>query len=141
METLAPDTALDHAADAAPPEPATQPASSAPSPGSVAALSGLSALLASGLAACGGGGEATQADPPAAPISAAEAARFLQQAQFSSSDADIAAVRSQGYARWLDAQMQAPSHTSGWDWLVEQGYQQESLRFNGGYADHMMWNQ
>ncbi|HNJ46195.1 MAG TPA: DUF1800 domain-containing protein [Ottowia sp.] len=131
----------DHAADAAPPEPATQPASSAPSPGSVAALSGLSALLASGLAACGGGGEATQADPPAAPISAAEAARFLQQAQFSSSDADIAAVRSQGYARWLDAQMQAPSHTSGWDWLVEQGYQQESLRFNGGYADHMMWNQ
>ena len=141
METLAPDTALDHAADAAPPEPATQPASSAPSPGGVAALSGLSVLLASGLAACGGGGEATQADPPAAPISAAEAARFLQQAQFSSSDADIAAVRSQGYARWLDAQMQAPSHTSGWDWLVEQGYQQESLRFNGGYADHMMWNQ
>ena len=141
METLAPDTALDHAADAAPPEPATQPASSAPSPGSIAALSGLSALLASGLAACGGGGEATQADPPAAPISAAEAARFLQQAQFSSGDADIAAVRATGPARWLDEQMNAPSHTSGWDWLVQQGYQQESLRFNGGYADHMMWNQ
>jgi hypothetical protein len=131
------------------------PPPSAPPHPSVATLTGLSALLATGLAGCGGGGDAEAPAPgqppapgespaplpPAVPFTATEAARFLQQAQFSSSEADIAAVRATGPARWLDEQMNAPSHTSGWDWLVQQGYQQESLRFNGGYADHMMWNQ
>jgi len=160
MDTLAPDTATDPAADAAQrgstPDPAVHlaPPSAPPHP-SVATLTGLSALLATGLAGCGGGGDAEAPAPgqppapgeppaplpPAVPFTTTEAARFLQQAQFSSSDADIAAVRATGPARWLDEQMNAPSHTSGWDWLVQQGYQQENLRFNGGYADHMMWNQ
>ena len=48
---------------------------------------------------------------PATPtnITMAEAARFLQQAQFSSTDADIAAVQAKGYAAWLDEQMSARS--------------------------------
>ena len=71
----------------------------------------------------------------------AEAARFLQQAQFSSTDADIAAVQAKGYAAWLDEQMSARSYTSGWDWLVSQGYRQYGIRFNQHYADHMIWNQ
>jgi hypothetical protein len=148
------------AADVASRGSATDPADRLPPPSapphpSVATLTGLSALLATGLAGCGGGGDAEAPAPgqppapgespaplpPAVPFTATEAARFLQQAQFSSSEADIAAVRATGPARWLDEQMNAPSHTSGWDWLVQQGYQQESLRFNGGYADHMMWNQ
>lgn len=70
----------------------------------------------------------------------AEAARFLQQAQFST-DADIAAVQAKGYAAWLDEQMSARSYTSGWDWLVSQGYRQYGIRFNQHYADHMIWNQ
>lgn len=74
-------------------------------------------------------------------ISATEAARFLQQAQFSSTDADIAAVQAKGYATWLDEQMSAPRYTSGWDWLVSQGYRQHGIRFNGHYTDHMIWNQ
>ena len=80
---------------------------------------------------------------PATPtnITMAEAARFLQQAQFSSTDADIAAVQGKGYAAWLDEQMSARSYTSGWDWLVSQGYRQYGIRFNQHYADHMIWNQ
>lgn len=80
---------------------------------------------------------------PATPthITAAEAARFLQQAQFSASDADIAAVQAQGYAGWLDAQMARGTSTTGWDWLMGHGYNQFSIRYNNSYADHMIWNQ
>ncbi|MBP6666838.1 MAG: DUF1800 family protein, partial [Ottowia sp.] len=87
---------------------------------------------------------ATPSPPaPATPthITAAEAARFLQQAQFSASDADIAAVQAQGYAGWLDAQMARGTSTTGWDWLMGQGYNQFSIRYNNSYADHMIWNQ
>ena len=87
---------------------------------------------------------ATPSPPaPATPthITATEAARFQQQAQFSASDADIAAVQAQGYAGWLDAQMARGTSTTGWDWLMGQGYNQFSIRYNNSYADHMIWNQ
>ena len=73
-----------------------------------------------GLAACGGGGGGkppgstptpTPSTPPPAPvsISEAEAARFLTQASFGPTRADIARVREIGYARWLDEQMDPAS--------------------------------
>ena len=97
------------------------------------------------LAACGGGGggaadgagTTVPALPPAAssssnasanayaypaPASDEDAARFLLQAQFSASDADIAAVRSKGYAPWLAEQMRAPASQTGFDWLNSRGY-------------------
>ena len=104
-----------------------------------AAVLGAAALLE----ACGGGGSGgsssgnptsgatnptptTPSTPPAAPDSALlasfEAARFLQHAQFSSSEAEIAAVKSQGAAAWLDAQMTLNSSTDGYDWLMQRGY-------------------
>jgi uncharacterized protein (DUF1800 family) len=79
--------------------------------------------------------------PPATPITAAEAARFLLQAQLSARDEDITAVQSKGYAAWLDEQMSAPSHTTGWDWLTAQGYNRLDVRYNQHYTDFMMWNQ
>ncbi len=79
--------------------------------------------------------------PAPAPIAPAEAARFLQQAQFSCSDADVAQVQSQGYAAWLDTQMNVPISTSGWDWLLAQGYNRVDVVFNGQYTDFMVWNQ
>lgn len=114
------------------------------------------ALAGAALSACGGGGDGESGTgsassgsgaplPPYAyevrgPDTDAEAARFLQQAQFSSSEAEIAALRGKGYARWLEEQMVAPRYTSGWNWLVSGGYQQTDIRFNN-YADRMMWNQ
>lgn len=52
----------------------------------------------------------------------AEAARFLLHAQFSASEAEIAAVKAKGYAVWLDEQLALPNSQSGWDWLVGKGY-------------------
>src|SRR5574337_1157690 len=111
------------------------------------------------LAACGGGGGSDagasggSAAPNAgltpgqyrytAPASDEDAARFLLQAQFSASDAEIAAVRSQGYAPWLAAQLGAASQT-GVQWLDARGYNavDGNTYFDQSYpADFMIWQQ
>lgn len=76
----------------------------------VAALIVLLPLL---LAACGGGGGGgpitprppTPPPPPPVTISEADAARFLTQATFGPTRADIARIREVGYSAWLDEQM------------------------------------
>ena len=50
------------------------------------------------------------------------AARFLHQAAFGASEADIAAVRSKGYVGWLNEQLNMPMGQTKWDWLVGKGY-------------------
>ena len=74
-----------------------------------------------------------------------EAARFLLQAQFSASDAEMAAVRSQGYAPWLAQQFAAAPSTTGFDWLNARGYATISSTTNyydNSYpGDFMIWNQ
>ena len=71
----------------------------------------------------------------------AEAARFLLQAQFSASIAEIAAVRSLGYASWLDQQFNAPASLTGWDALLSKGYNDSAFAFNTAPADYMVWHQ
>lgn len=74
-----------------------------------------------------------------------EAARFLLQAQFSASDAEIAAVQKQNYADWLAQQFDAPLGQTGWDWLNARGYGQidnTTRYFDHFYpGDYMVWNQ
>lgn len=108
------------------------------------------AAAATLLEACGGGGGGTSTPTPA-PVSDRvtfatdfAAARFLQHAQFSSSEAEIAAVKSSGAAAWLDAQMNLPSTLGGWDWLTKQGY--SAIDSNQFYqmdyqANYMAWQQ
>jgi len=90
-------------------------------PRTAAAVLGASALLE----ACGGG-SATTSTPPTVPdtslLGSYDSARFLQHAQFSSTEAEIAAVKSQGASAWLDAQMALNSSTGGYDWLMQRGY-------------------
>jgi uncharacterized protein (DUF1800 family) len=143
------------------------PASSAPTSSDSTAHSGLtsSAAIAAAvsaaalLAACGGGGGGEEAAPlvisplPAGQLSGLrftqlstdnEAARFLQQAQFSSTPPEIAAVRGEGLAMWLARQYQTPLASSGWDWLESQGYgaiDSKEYYFSTGPADYMLWNQ
>ncbi|MFO1327710.1 MAG: DUF1800 domain-containing protein [Rubrivivax sp.] len=50
-----------------------------------------------------------------------QAARFLLQATLGATDADIAAVRSQGYEAWLDAQIATPPSSGNWAWLESKG--------------------
>ena len=121
------------------------------------------ALLASALlAACGGGGSADAggtASPSIVsstlaanvvgsyktPASDQDAVRFLLQAQFSASDADVQSVRNQGYAAWLDAQFNAPAGMTGFAWLNSRGYDainNATRYYDATYpADYMVWNQ
>ena len=115
------------------------------------------AATAALLQACGGGSagsgtaSSTISGPPTAitptwsPPADSPYARFLQQAQFDSSEADIAAVKSKGYATWLDEQMALPSSPGAWDWLDSRGYSVVDMRefyFAEWYLpDYMIWNQ
>ena len=103
---------------------------------------GLAALAPPALAACGGGGGGTSEQ---ASVSDAQASRFLLQAQFSASDAEIASVRSLGYAQWIESQMVKSSGVLGWDWLNAQGYgdanSPSNFYDNTTPGDYMVWSQ
>ena len=129
----------------------------------------LTALFAStALAACGGGGgdstpgtgaPGTPGTPdtpaPTTPslgnyahpsaTSDNEAARFLLQAQFSASTAEIAALRATTYADWLESQFNAGPSQGGWDWLNQRGYadiSNNTAYYDNSYpADYMIWYQ
>lgn len=89
------------------------------------------------------------ADFPDAVASAAsptdqQAARFLLHAQFSATEPDIAAVKTKGYATWLDEQLAMPNSQSGWDWLVSKGYSAVDTNeyfFANGMYNYMVWYQ
>ena len=136
-----------------PKEPsAAMPTTDRPTRPPAARTIGLSALAAAALAACGGGdeagvasasGDSAQKAASSQAISAEQAARFLHQAQFSSTDDEIEQVRNKGYAGWLDAQMAQPMTQSGWDWLISRGYNSAAgnILDNDAYADFMVWYQ
>ncbi|MCY7312363.1 MAG: DUF1800 domain-containing protein [Pseudoxanthomonas sp.] len=82
------------------------------------------ALVATVLAACGGGGGGNASSPspsitapppapppappfPDIPATDGDAARFLTQASFGPTPAEIARVRQIGYSRWIDEQLSA----------------------------------
>lgn len=76
------------------------------------------------LVACGGGGggdSGGSAPPPPTviekPATRGDAARFLNQATFGATDADIDRVMSVGYAAWIDEQLALPatSHRTHWE--------------------------
>lgn len=129
----------------------------------VAGAAATAALASAALTACGGGGGGKTDTPSSAvipgstitldtsgytflvPASDAEASRFLQQAQFSASDAEIASVRSLGYAGWIKAQVATSSGMLGWDWLNAQGYgdvNSSNNYYDNTYpGDYMVWSQ
>lgn len=82
---------------------------------------------------------AAAASPPV--DSDTEAARFLLQSQFSASDAEISAVRSQGFGAWLDQQFNAPDSLTGWDALMSKGYNDIAFTNSTAPADYMVWHQ
>ena len=81
----------------------------------------------------------------AKPATDEDAARFLLQAQFSASEAEIAAVKSQGYGPWLSVQLLLPATQTGVQWLNSRGYGNASATtsfFDHHYpGDFMIWQQ
>jgi uncharacterized protein (DUF1800 family) len=114
----------------------------------------LSLLAAALLAACGGGGGGTSGSTGVGSAPGfnnypkanndEEAARFLQQSQFSSGDADISAVRGGDFAGYLQQQFDKPVGQTGWDWLDSKGYgvaDANNYFFTDYPARFMLWNQ
>jgi uncharacterized protein (DUF1800 family) len=69
-------------------------------------------LLVLSLTGCGGGGSSQAPAPLPATgpaITDAQAARFLRQASFGPTPADIAEVKRLGFAGWIDAQLKQPA--------------------------------
>lgn len=76
-----------------------------------------------------------------APLTAAQASRFLAQASMGSSAADIAHVQAVGIEAWLTEQFAAPRATTHWDWLVAAGYKDPAnINTTRGF-DAAMWRQ
>ncbi len=67
------------------------------------------------------------------------AARFLAQASMGASRAEIARVRSLGYAGWIDAQLAAPRSGTRWDWLMAKGYDDIANRNSENGFDACAW--
>ncbi|MGV3728442.1 DUF1800 domain-containing protein [Hydrogenophaga sp.] len=154
----APEIAAATSAEA--PHPATVAPTQGPASSPAHALTPLAAAAL--LAACGGGGGGDSSSNAAAPppvgvvdFSTAgfsypaaatneDAARFLQQAQFSSTTAEINELRGMSYAQWLANQFVRYQGITGWNWLESRGYgavDNNSYFFNHYPADFMIWSQ
>ena len=73
----------------------------------------------------------------------AEQVRFVLQAQFGATPADLLSVRDLGFEPWLDQQFKAPASEGGYDWMVSSG---NTDPFKGEFffpqaADFMIWKQ
>ena len=127
---LASDVALSSTALAPAPEQVSSPALLTAAP--------LSAAL---LAACGGGGstEAPSPSPPPPPPTGAEASRFLAQASFAATDAEIARVQSLGYSAWLDEQFTLPRSLGHFDWMRDNSYAVAANLNSFAGTDNTLW--
>ena len=105
------------------------------------------------LAACSGGGGgsspisvAPTPSPTPTPtptpiaITPQQASRFLQQATFGATKADIAQVQSLGFDGWITDQVARP-RTAHWDWLVSNGYNVAANINNTTGFDNTVWRQ
>ncbi|OYY75670.1 MAG: hypothetical protein B7Y43_18425 [Sphingomonas sp. 28-62-20] len=101
------------------------------------------------LAACSGGGGSSSPPiaivtptptPTSAPVTAAQASRFLAQASFGATRADIALVQSMGFSGWITEQISRP-RTQHWDWLVANGYTASTFINSQAGFDNTVWRQ
>ena len=122
---------------------------------SVVALAGATAACGGGSSGGGGGGPitggggggGTPTPTPSTvlkPQTDQQAARFILQASLSASPGEIAAVRDQGYERWLNNRMATGNNRSGAAFLQARGY--EKVDANQYYnqqstGDFMVWSQ
>jgi uncharacterized protein (DUF1800 family) len=72
-------------------------------------------------------------------ISENQAARFLFQASMGASREEIAAVRTLGYAAWIERQFALPASGTRWDWLVSRGYNAPEFKKGEAGFDAAAW--
>ncbi len=97
---------------------------------------------ASSLAACGGG-SAPAATTPVVPtgsgLSDTQASRFLAQASFAATSAEINSVKAKGYSGWLDEQFAVPVSSPHFDWMLAKGFADDANKFNFAGVDNTLW--
>lgn len=69
------------------------------------------------------------------PVSRIEAARFLNQATFGATTADINLLMSIGYSAWIDQQFALPRRQTHTKWFRADGPRSNPLEFNDGSTD------
>lgn len=69
------------------------------------------------------------------PVSRVEAARFLNQATFGATGADIDRLMSIGYSAWIDQQFALPRRQTYSNWFQVDGPRSNRLEFNDGTTD------
>ncbi len=147
--------ALTEADPAARSDPASNPLSGNPDAAQDQGLSlglraGAAAAAAATLAACGSGGSSAGGGPPlptptptptVAPLSQAQASRFLSQAAIGYGKAEITALAGSSINAWLNAQFAMPRPQKFWDFLIAGGYDAAAnINTNNGF-DPMIWSQ
>jgi uncharacterized protein (DUF1800 family) len=104
--------------------------------------------LASSLAACGGGASDPVNSPAfvsrlatttTAPLSVADAARFLAQATPGFNRADLNALQASGFSAWLLKQFATPTTQSHCDWLTAKGYNAVANINSTTGVDNTIW--
>jgi uncharacterized protein (DUF1800 family) len=74
-----------------------------------------------------------------------EAARFLLQSQLAATETEIAEVRGDSYATYLQKQYAKPITQTGWDWLEFRGYgieaEAKKYVYNNSIGEYAVWNQ
>ncbi|WP_068036596.1 DUF1800 family protein [Psychrobacter sp. P11G5] len=75
------------------------------------------------------------------PLNDINAARFLQQAQFSSTKAEIEDLKSIGISRWLNEQFSMPIEITGYNWLLKEGHNTKKNQYSDRPGDWMAWQQ
>ncbi len=91
------------------------------------------AALAMGLLSAGLASAATPT------LSAEEASRFLSQAGFGGTSAQIADLQNTGIAAWINSQFATASDQSHWDWLIARGYDQPAFMSGSAGIDATLW--
>ncbi|HZY19095.1 MAG TPA: DUF1800 domain-containing protein [Ramlibacter sp.] len=101
------------------------------------------AVAAPLLAACGGGGGdvsgARWAGSVSGPDTPEQAARFMAQATLGARRQDLDTLQAMGYAAWLEDQFNQPRSQSHFDWLLANGYGNESFRNSTAGLDNSIW--
>ena len=109
----------------------------------------LAAIAPLALEACGEGGSSSSSGgtptptptPTTAPLTAAQASRFLTQASMGASKTDITNLQATTIDAWLNTQLGLARPQKFWDFLVNNGYRDIANINNQAGFDAMVWAQ
>lgn len=114
-------------------------ASSVSTSSTSSALSSSSSALSSSSSSSSSSRSSSSSSSSSTVITSNEAVSFLAQASLSSTEAEVAQVKSLGYAGWLESEMKKPLGTKNVDILASKGLGDIDNKNSTIGSDNMMW--